>query len=254
MNNPTAENQTTTPRPHPRLARPTATIIVIVIAAIGLAACGSSNTPHIASLPASSNGASGGTPVNAPSTPTTTHRHQPGPAKGSPTALLVQWANCMQTHGDPNQAAPTIDAYGVITVSVPSGAPSLSAEVHAGADPCNRYMAAAQSALRAANPVAPPPGQTELVKYVNCMRANGVPNYPYPTGNSTNFNGTGVDPTSPAVMAVNRVCGRKLNLPGWWIAGNGPPGDVEVRGGGPIGGVPAGNGGPAVIPRASAGG
>ena len=78
-------------------------------------------------------------------------------------------------------------------------------------------------------PGRPPPDQTELVKYVNCMRANGVPNYPYPTGNSTNFNGTGVDPTSPHVENVSKVCGQKLNLPGWWIAGNGPPGDVSVR-------------------------
>jgi hypothetical protein len=135
----------------------------------------------------------------------------------------------MQSHGDPNQAAPTIDAYGVINVTIPAGAAEqVSGAVHAGVDPCNRYMAAAQTALRAAHPVAPPPDQTEQVKYVNCMRANGVPNYPYPTGNTSNFNGTGVDPNSPAVMRVNNLCGRKLNLPAWWIAGTGKPGEVSV--------------------------
>ena len=91
---------------------------------------------------------------------------------------MGEWATCMQSHGDPNQAVPTIDAYGVINVTIPGSgqlAIELSNEVHFGVDPCNHYMAAAQAALRSANPVAPPPDQTELVKYVNCMRANGVP-------------------------------------------------------------------------------
>lgn len=105
------------------------------------------------------------------------------------------------------------------------------------------------------------------MKYVNCMRANGVPKYPYSTGNTTNFNGTGVDATSPFVENANKVCGNKLDLPGWWIAGNGPPGDVVVRSGGPNGGpnggpppsgarpVPGGDGGPGLTtPVPAAGG
>jgi hypothetical protein len=207
---------------------------VVVLAAIGLAACGGSTTPQVASLPTTIS--DGSVPTAAiVSAGSSGNDSRP---KGNPTALLDAWANCMHSHGDPNQADPTVDAYGVINVTIPSDAQALSGEVHAGADPCNRYMAAAQGALRAANPVAPPPDQTELVKYVNCMRANGIPNYPYPTGNETNFNGTGVDPTSPAVMNVNKVCGKKLDLPGWWISGNGPPGDVVVTSGGPNGGPP----------------
>ena len=206
-------------------------VALVVAAALALAACGGSSGPHVASLPASNIGAS---TTGATTSPTRATGSKPGnssatmSAKGNPTALLDEWATCMQSHGDPNQPAPTIDAHGVINVTIPAGAEQLSHEVHAGADPCNHYMAAAQSALRAANPVAPPPDQTELVKYVNCMRANGAPNYPYPTGNSTNFNGTGVDPTSPAVIRVNNLCGRKLDLPAWWIAGTGPPGEVVV--------------------------
>jgi len=135
----------------------------------------------------------------------------------------------MHSHGDPNQADPTVDAYGVINVTTPTGAdPSLSNEVHAGADPCNQYIAAAQTALRAANPVPPPPDQTELVKYVECMRANGVPNYPYPSGNTAVFQRSGVDPYSPQVQNVNKLCGTKLHLPAWWVSGNGPPADVSV--------------------------
>jgi hypothetical protein len=214
-------------------ARPRALAALASVAAVGLAACGASSSPQVASLPASSTGAP--PTVTVARTTGGTSSSATTPAKRNPTALLDEWATCMHSHGDPNQADPTVDAYGVINVSIPPDAQALSGEVHAGADPCNRYMAAAQQALRAANPVAPPPDQRELVKYVNCMRANGVPNYPYPTGNSTNFNGTGVDPTSPSVMNVNKVCGQKLDLPGWWVAGNGPPGDVTVTGGGPVG-------------------
>jgi hypothetical protein len=71
------------------------------------------------------------------------------------------------------------------------------------------------------------------------MRGNGVPNYPYPTANMT-FQGTGVDPNSPQVENVNKLCGQKLSLPAWWMAGNGPPGDVSVSNIGPNG-APPGN-------------
>jgi hypothetical protein len=207
--------------------------VLAVAAAIGLAACGGGHsTPHVANLGTST---TLGTTSGSGSSATTV-------AKGDPTRLLDEWATCMHSHGDPNQADPTVDAYGVINVTIPADAQSLSHEVHAGADPCDSYLAAAQAALRAANPVAPPPDQAALIKYVECMRANGVPNYPYPNGNSTNFNGTGVDPNSPQVQNVNKVCGQKLHLPGWWVAGTGPPGDVVVSSGW-NGGPPSGGGG-----------
>jgi hypothetical protein len=210
--------------------------VLAAAAAIGLAACGGEHKgPQVASLPTSTtsggqNTVTDGGSAGGGSSPTAA-------AKGDPTRLLNEWATCMHSHGDPNQAAPTVDAYGVIHVTIPAGAESLSIsnEVHAGADPCNQYMAAAQAALRAANPVTPPPNQAELVKYVECMRANGVPNYPYPTGNTTRFQGTGVDPNSPQVENVSKLCGQKLSLPGWWVAGNGQPGEVSVSNVGPNG-------------------
>jgi hypothetical protein len=205
--------------------------VLVAVAAIALAACGDSRSPQVASLRTSSGDAAGSGSGN--DSPSTTR------PKGNPTALLDEWATCMHSHGDPNQADPTVDAYGVININIPASAEDLSNAVHAGADPCNRYVAAAQSALRAAHPVAPPPNQAEGLKYVRCMRANGVSNYPYPTGNTTNFNGTGVDPNSPLVQNVNKLCGKKLGLPPWWISGTGPPGDVVVSSG-PNGGPPPG--------------
>jgi hypothetical protein len=205
--------------------------VLVAAAAVALAACGGSRSPSaassatVASLPTSSGNGNGGSTATGGGSTTTAVPH------GNPTKLTDEWATCMHSHGDPNQADPIIDAYGVINITIPGdGADSLSNEVHAGADPCNKYMAAAQSALRAAHPVAPPPDQSQQLKYVSCMRANGVPEYPYPTGtgNETNFNGAGVDPNSPVFMNANKVCGKQIGAPAWWISGTGPPGDVSV--------------------------
>ena len=61
------------------------------------------------------------------------------------------------------------------------------------------------------------------------MRANGVPDFPYPEGDQTNFNGSCVDPYSPAVKRVNQLCGKKIGAPAWWINGTDTPGSIEVH-------------------------
>jgi hypothetical protein len=139
-----------------------------------------------------------------------------------------EWAACERDHGDPNQADPTIDASGVINIIIPQGA-QPAGNLHERTGTCAEYLAAAQNDLRAANPVAPPPDQSEYLKYVACMRANGVPDYPYPTGDQTNFIGSGVDPDSPAVERVNQLCGKKIDAPAWWINGTDTPGSIEVH-------------------------
>jgi hypothetical protein len=198
---------------------------LVAAAALALAACGSSNRPHVASLPANNARAS----TTGAATSSTRAKTKTKSANGNPTALVDEWATCMQSHGDPNQADPIIDAHGVINIVMPPAAsPASAGGAHGVAGTCSQYLAAAQRALRAADPVAPPPDQAGLLKYVNCMRANGVPNYPYPTGSTTNFNGTGVDPNSPFVIKISEECGSKLHLPLWWSAGWGPPGDVSV--------------------------
>ena len=207
--------------------RPGALAILVAAAALALAACsGGPSTPQVASLgtstdpgtstsPGTSSGTSGG------STPATQ------PASG-PTRLVDEWAACERSHGDPDQADPTIDANGVINIIVPKGA-QPAGNLHERTGTCGEYLAAAQNELRAANPVAPPPDQATYLKYVACMRANGVSDYPYPTGDTTNFIGSGVDPDSPSVEKVNQLCGKKIGAPAWWINGTDTPGSIEVQ-------------------------
>ena len=188
---------------------------LIMLAGITLAACGAPNAPGVASL--GSGGAKG--------SPTTV------PAKGNPNELLVRWAACMRRHGDPDQPDPTIDSHGGIIIDMPGvNGGSLPNEVHDGTAPCNQFLAAAAAALRAGVPNLTPPNQSALVRYAECMRVNGEPNYPDPgAGGRTNLNG--IDMNSPFFKRANRLCGRQIGAPSWWISGAGPPGDISVQSG-----------------------
>jgi hypothetical protein len=210
--------------------RPGALAILAAAAALALAACsGAAAAPHVANL-----GTSPGTSASSPGTsssPGTTSSSSGGTRAtiaGNVTPLLNEWAACERSHGDPDQTDPTVSAGGVIYIYVPKNA-QPAGDLHERTGTCSQYVAEAANELRAANPVAPPPDQAELLKYVACMRANGVPNYPYPDGDQTDFNGTGVDPDSPAVVRVNDLCGKKIGAPAWWINGTDTPGDIEVR-------------------------
>ena len=205
----------------------------VALTALALAGCSSSGSspPQVASIGTSS---APGTSSGASADPGTST--SPGASSGGTratiagnvTPLLNEWAACERTHGDPDQSDPTVSAAGVIYILVPKNA-QPAGNLHERTGTCSEYVAQAANELKAANPVAPPPDQAELLKYVACMRANGVPNYPYPDGDQTNFNGTGVDPDSPAVMRVNDLCGKKIGAPAWWINGTDTPGDIEVR-------------------------
>ena len=207
--------------------------VLVAAAALALAACsGSADSPQVASLGKSSGsspGKSGGGGNGGGGTTTAA-------PKGNATKLVDEWASCERSHGDPNQADPIINIHDVINITLPApgqgGVPA--GDPHNGTGTCSQYLTAAQIALRKADPVQDPGGvtsQAEIVNFANCMRSNGVPNYPYPSGpndSQTNFNGTGVDPNSPHVVKVNDLCGEKLGLPTWWINGWGPPGDISV--------------------------
>lgn len=211
-----------------RHRRPGALAVLAATTALALAACsGSGDSPQVASL-GTSTGAAAGTSAAAGTTPATSS--SPGVQEAGNLGQLVdEWAACERAHGDPNQADPTIDAGGVINIQIPLNA-QYAGDIHDLTGTCSEYLAQAQSELRAANPVAPPPDQSEILKYTNCMRTNGVPNYPYPTPGSDqlNFNAAGVNPDTPQFMRANDLCGKKIGAPTWWINGTTTPGDIEV--------------------------
>ena len=133
--------------------RPGALAVLVAAAALALAACsGGSSTPRVPSLgtstsPGTSTDPGTGSGTSGGSTPATQ-------SADGPTRLVDEWAACERSHGDPNQADPTIDANGVVYITIPQGA-QPAGNLHERTGTCGEYLAAAQNELRAANPVAP---------------------------------------------------------------------------------------------------
>ncbi|MGH2717962.1 MAG: hypothetical protein ACRDJU_05225 [Actinomycetota bacterium] len=209
-----------------------------MVGAVAVAACAGPATPQVASL-----GRTGASTAAAPTGAGPTPGSSPTPPpSGDATKLLDEWTSCIQGQGDPNQSVPTIDQYGDIDIRIPVANNDLSKGVHDLTAPCSNYLSAASSALRNGQPMPSPPSQATEVKYSQCMRANGIPSYPDPEPNGdTNFNGTGVDPTSPQFKSVNDLCSAKLGIPSLDTP---PAGFVSVQSG-PTDGPPRGDPTPA---------
>lgn len=227
------KRETNTTTVHRRLGG----LTLLAAATAALSGCGGSKAPSIASI--------------ATTTPPAAVTRADGSDGGSATAsgknatgFLVEWAACMRSHGDPNQTDPAVDEHWQINITIPPTAPAeLSNEVHGGTAPCNQYLAAASDALKAEHPAPPPPSNDATgVKYAACMRANGVPNYPDPSNNSTDnkTNLRGIDMNGPFFIRANKLCGKQIGAPAWWINGWGPPGNISVTNI-PPGCLPSGN-------------
>jgi hypothetical protein len=187
-------------------------------------ACGGSKSPSVASV--------------ATTTTTATSGATPAPLQNrSPSQLLAEWAACMRSHGDPKQSDPTIDAQKVIEVTLPAGydkGPGLGG--NDGSSPCAGFMSAASTALRGGRPVEKP-DQAALLKFSECMRANGIPDFPDPSGGGLSLRrGGDLDPSNPAFQHTQKLCGKQTGLTGP-IAGGAPqPGMIKVQ----VAGAPQG--------------
>jgi hypothetical protein len=154
------------------------------------------------------------------------------------------WAACMRGHGDPGQADPTIDANKVIHVTISPSLPGGLWGEPSGNDPstgpglhCKAYLTAASAALRGGAPLPTPPDQAALVKYAECMRAHGVPDFPDPTAGGLQLPGgpgSGLDPNNPALQNAAKVCVKKTGVHPLGGGGPLPPGSFLV---GPPGGT-----------------
>jgi hypothetical protein len=190
-------------------------------AAIGLAACGGgSTTPSVASVGSSSASNSGSSPASRGSAATGSN--------GNPAQLLQQWTSCERSHGDPGQADPTIDASKVIHVTISGSIPGgvYGQNGQSGSGPgrvCATYLNDASNALNGGHPQAGPT-LAQMLKFAQCMRANGVPKFPDPNGGVINLGA--LDP-SPTLQNANKVCAKQVGVRG--MPGSGPPqpGDVD---------------------------
>jgi hypothetical protein len=135
----------------------------------------------------------------------------------------------MRRHGDPNQADPTIEPDRVIQVTLPAGyAQGAGLGGKDGNNACAGYMTAASNALRGGQPLQKP-DPAKLLEFSQCMRANGIPDFPDPTGNGLSIRrGGDLDPNNPAFRSAQKLCGKKIGLQGPLAGGAPQPGMIRV--------------------------
>jgi hypothetical protein len=207
--------------------------VLVTAAAIGLAACSSGHSaPQVASL-GNSSGASGGSGSSASPQPT-----------GNPTQLLDEWATCMRSHGDPSQVDPTVDANKVIHITIPpgvNGGGPINLKGNGGPmQTCSAYLTAASTALRGGAPL-PKPDTAKLEKFSQCMRANGIPDFPDPSSGGRfqihSSPGSDLDRNNPVFQSAQKKCATQVGIP--QLAG-GPgtqAGSIQVNSANGSGGV-----------------
>jgi hypothetical protein len=185
-------------------------VVLVTGAAMGLAACSGSSSPHVAKLGRNS----GDGPVSTTTAPA-----------GSPTKLLDEWAGCMRSHGDSGQVDPTVDASKVIQITL-GWAGGLRGENGA----CGPYLSAAQAALGGGTPSSSS-DQAAALKFAQCMRANGVPDYPDPTGSSQAIHassGSDLNPANPTFQTASALCADKTGFQSKFSTGPPQPGSINV--------------------------
>jgi hypothetical protein len=207
-----------------RMWRPCAGLLAIVAGATLLtAACsGGSSNPQVASLGQGHGVGSSAATAN----PT-----------GNPTQLLDEWAACMRSHGDPGQVDPTVTASKDIDITISPAIPGGWDGGPSGQDPtatgpgryCRQYVTAAQQALGGGPGSMPHYTTAQLVKYSECMRANGISDFPDPTGGNLVISlGGDLNPASPVYQNAAKRCENRTGVK--LLSGTPPPGTVEMDG------------------------
>ena len=166
----------------PRLRRMRVAAVITVMAAAALPATACSGSP-------SSTG-SGGAPN----------------AGGSAASQLIAYTQCMRSHGVPDYPGPNSNGQ----------MPKITSGQQVGAS--DSRLTAAQGACQAMWPYqAPTQAQqrqqlTDDLKFAQCMRSHGVPDFPDPTSEPSgprfviSISRDGFDPHSPQILAKAHAC------------------------------------------------
>ncbi|HUB75248.1 MAG TPA: hypothetical protein VL979_14590 [Solirubrobacteraceae bacterium] len=205
-------------RRHRALRRALPPAALLLALALALAGCGGSSSPGVANLGTTSasgtpSGSGGGTP-------------ETGETSAAVQQKMVKFAQCMRTHGEPEFPEPT---EGGIHIQNRNG--------HGPNPESPRFKAAEKACSKyAPSKVAPSPAQQakmqeQALKFSECMRHHGVPNFPDPKFSAGGGRVTlklgggpssGLNPNSPQFQAAQRACQSNLPFKGGPHAGSGP--------------------------------
>ena len=166
-------------------------IPVSVLSVVALAACGSSQTQTVPSLPGST--------------------RTPSSASSGGLAAARAAVACARRHGMPGVPDPVLGADGQVTL--PGGAPNLTPEV---ASACARQISAIDGsgsthATESASAIQ------ALLRVAACMRTHGFPRWPDPNAQGE-FHVKSADAGTPATEArANAACNSLFPPSGWHL-------------------------------------
>jgi hypothetical protein len=177
-----------------RAARPAMLVALVSL----LAACGSTS-PHVANLTSTNTTTSASTVAAGP-----THA-----AAGTALAQAIAFAACMRSHAEPNYPDPTIGRNGEPVEHLSSNAnPTLNPNTP-------QFQTAERICLARQPPESPvlkqvtATKQQQELKFAQCMRTHGVPNFPDPKLVPGGFElqlPRHMNPNSPQITAAQQTC------------------------------------------------
>ncbi len=130
--------------------------------------------------------------------------HSGTPSSGS--TLALEYAQCMRSHGvsdfpDPNSQG---------GFSLPGDVDPTSPQYEAATKACQKFAGHGLDL----SPAKQEQIEARALKYAQCMRSHGLPNYPDPTitfsnggvSQGSDLAGSGIDPSSPAFQSAQKAC------------------------------------------------
>jgi hypothetical protein len=131
------------------------------------------------------------------------------PTLQSMTNKALVYAQCMRSHGIQNFPSPTVQdnahAKGV-GFSMPSGIDTSSPQFKSAAAACKR-----QSGFGVISPAMIAAAMSTGLKFAECMRSHGIPDYPDPVDKGSNIQigpgpDGGIDTNSARFQAARKAC------------------------------------------------
>jgi hypothetical protein len=114
---------------------------------------------------------------------------------------FVAFAACMRSHGEPSYPDPQFTGSGGVKISPGTANPNSPAFKSANAA-CHQLLPNGGAPVG----VQTAQGRAQQVKFADCMRAHGVPNFPDPSHDGGFDLPPGVNPNAPAFTQAQHDC------------------------------------------------
>jgi hypothetical protein len=114
---------------------------------------------------------------------------------------LAEWSQCIRENGVPSfPDQRTVN--GQIQLSLPPDVDASSPQFQSALQACQSLSPVQQNGGGAPSAEQ----QNQILKFVKCMRKNGVPDFPDPTTGGGVIVGSGIDPSSPQFQSAMQAC------------------------------------------------